>query len=78
MSQFKRGDIVRLKSGGPTMTVMYPQGEYGGKFWWGMPPQDAFGVGVIWCDAEGKENKSNIQRDFLELVLHDAVGDMMR
>ena len=50
MAEFKKGDTVRLKSGGPLMTVM-AVGSYG-------PTGPEDGVKCVWF--EGKRNEEEV------------------
>ncbi|MBH9725128.1 DUF2158 domain-containing protein [Burkholderia contaminans] len=49
MSEFQKGDVVQLKSGGPKM-VISDLGDYSG---FGTGPKD--GVATIWFDGSSKK-----------------------
>jgi uncharacterized protein YodC (DUF2158 family) len=58
MAEFKPGDVVQLKSGGPKMTVT----QVG---------NDGFGhpaVWVVWFGEKNKQEKSTFAPDTLEIV----------
>ncbi|MGI4776942.1 MAG: YodC family protein [Janthinobacterium lividum] len=56
MADFSKGDVVKLKSGGPTMTVA-DTGSYAGGM--GTGPED--GVKCVWFDTVRGVQKSNEQ-----------------
>ncbi len=70
--KFKRGDVVRLKSGGPNMTVV----EY--RMWHdtlhmfsGKPKQPSFETDVVYCTWFGDKQKregGEFHQDLLELI----------
>lgn len=66
MSQFQKGDLVKLKSGGPVMTVE-EVGDYSG----GWEPGPADGVNCIWF-ADAKSSQQVQQRVFDACVLEKA------
>jgi len=49
MEQFRKGDVVRLKSGGPCMTII-ALGDYSG---WTMRPSDT--AVCMWFEGERKQ-----------------------
>jgi uncharacterized protein YodC (DUF2158 family) len=51
-NEFTKGDIVKLKSGGPTMTVKEPTED--GELW------------CEWCDKEGKAQFRSFNPESLE------------
>lgn len=54
MSQFQKGDVVQLKSGGPLMTV-----ERVGAFGGGMSPRAAFeGAECVWFEGANVKRES--------------------
>jgi uncharacterized protein YodC (DUF2158 family) len=55
--KFKVGDTVRLKSGGPSMTVCRAA----------LDATDSSNVETIWFTASGKESKGSFSEEWLEL-----------
>lgn len=53
MDRFIRGDIVRLKSGGPDMVVYQHRLPSPRPKWWQLPMSDYSGVYVEWIDSLG-------------------------
>ena len=49
MEQFQKGDVVRLKSGGPWMTIT-ARGDYSG---WTMSPSDT--ASCRWCEGQKQQ-----------------------
>jgi uncharacterized protein YodC (DUF2158 family) len=49
MEQFQQGDVVRLKSGGPWMTII----AFGGYTGWTRSPSDT--VSCMWFEGEKKQ-----------------------
>lgn len=60
MSEFKKGDQVKLKSGGPTMTVQNI-GDYSP-----MGPED--GVSCTWFDAKHVRQEDTFDAAVLEKI----------
>jgi uncharacterized protein YodC (DUF2158 family) len=61
MQQFQTGDVVRLKSGGPCMTIT-ALGDYSG---WTMRPADT--ASCRWCEGQ-KQHETVFDMALLEKV----------
>ena len=62
MAEFSVGDVVRLKSGGPNMTVMWlpdPDPEYSSDY------------GCAWFSSNSDRKIETFPADTLELVVHE-------
>lgn len=70
MAEFKKGDVVRLKSGGPKMTVV-DTGNYGGMQ---MGPED--GVLCVWFDEKNKPTERVF--DAATIEMHVPPSENMR
>lgn len=57
MAEFKPGDVVHLKSGGPTMTVTRMEDEYG-----------TMKVSCTWFDDKGEQKFSSFEPEIIELI----------
>lgn len=59
MSQFKKGDVVVLKSGGSNMTVTFTSDE---------------SVSVVWHDNNGVPYEQNYEPELLTKIPEEAIG----
>ena len=58
MEIFETGQVVRLKSGSPKMTVKGPDGDPKDKIW-----------AVQWIDRNGKLQSDSFQEDMLDIFV---------
>ena len=64
MSGFKAGDVVRLKSGGPKMTVEVPNTQFGF-------------VACTWFSDRNKHESANFSAEALEVYVEPGVGSAL-
>ena len=67
MEIFETGQVVRLKSGSPKMTIKGPDGKLEGKVW-----------AVQWIDRNGRLQSDSFQEDMLDIFIPTKRADTSR
>lgn len=67
MEIFETGQVVRLKSGSPKMTVKGPDGDPSEKIW-----------AVQWIDRNGRLQSDSFQEDMLDIFIPSPPAEPQR